>query len=187
MKRRACAGAVFLPFLLRGYHRAKARGPSPQPSPKGRGSQFSLPAQPDAPTCYWLPLPRGEGWGEGPAATGATKATSLGRLPGAARHYRFISPGAGEGADLSWSLPPPRPPFGHPLPGGARGKTGRAGRLAWVVTSHPRFPATACRCASSGRKYRSITSSHMKSSSKRFRPARPIRCRNTGSSSSRVI
>ena len=36
-------------------------GPSPQPSPTGRGSQFGLLAQPVRATRYWLPLPRGEG------------------------------------------------------------------------------------------------------------------------------
>ena len=44
--------------------RTGSAGPSPQPSPKGRGSQFGLIAQPGA-TRYWLPLPLGEGWVRG--------------------------------------------------------------------------------------------------------------------------
>ena len=35
----------------------------------GVRGQFGLLAQPGRTTGYWLPLPRGEGWGEGPART----------------------------------------------------------------------------------------------------------------------
>ena len=90
-------------------------GPSPQPSPTGRGSQFGLFARPGSlpgtgslsrweragvrgpvwpvrtgwrATRYWLPLPLG--WGEGRLATGGTKVTrgqsQLFIRPGLPRH-----------------------------------------------------------------------------------------------------
>ena len=137
----------FPPVSVARFHRAAARGPSPQPSPKGRGSQFGLLAQPRR-YCYWLPLPRGEGWGEGPVGNGATKQPvwaafhfppptlspsgrerSLSLAPSLHDQPGRFSPSprrgegarrAGEGAAKPTDRRPSRPPHPDPLPVGAR-------------------------------------------------------------------